>query len=164
MRVRSRRTAVRSLVGLFAVLALVVSLGTGGAAAKTGKSNITGLTIFAAASLTDVLPAIDNDPKYSFGSSGTLATQIKNGAPADVFLSANTTNPANLFASGQVRQAGQLHAEQAGDRRAEEQPGRDPRHLRPDEARREDRRGELDGPGRLLHAAGAQEHEPDVDG
>ena len=102
MRVRSRRTAVRSLVGLFAVLALVVSLGTSGAAAKTGKSNITGLTIFAAASLTDVLPAIDNDPKYSFGSSGTLATQIKNGAPADVFLSANTTNPANLFASGQV--------------------------------------------------------------
>jgi molybdate transport system substrate-binding protein len=102
VRVRSRRIAVRSLVGLFLVLALVASIGTGGAAAKTSKSNITGLTVFAAASLTDVLPAIDPGPRYSFGSSGTLATQINNGAPADVFLSANTTNPATLFASGKV--------------------------------------------------------------
>jgi len=44
VRVRSRRIAVRSLVGLFLVLALVASIGTGGAAAKTSKSNITGLT------------------------------------------------------------------------------------------------------------------------
>jgi molybdate transport system substrate-binding protein len=90
------------LVGLLLVLAVVASLGTGGAVAKTSKPHITGLTVFAAASLTDVLPAIDKGPTYSFGSSGTLATQITNGAPADVYLAASTTNPGQLYASGKV--------------------------------------------------------------
>src|SRR5262249_7978272 len=61
VRVRSRRAVVRSFVGLALVLALLTSLGAGGAAAKGTTSNITGLTVFAAASLTDVLPAIDKD-------------------------------------------------------------------------------------------------------
>jgi molybdate transport system substrate-binding protein len=52
--------------------------------------------------MTTVLPQIDPGNKYSFGSSGTLATQITNGAPADVFMSANTTTPASLFAAGVV--------------------------------------------------------------
>ena len=133
VRVRSRPPCGEVVVGLVLVLALVASLGTGGAAAKTSKSNITGLTVFAAASLTDVLPRSTADPKYSFGSSGTLATQINNGAPADVFLAAATTSRRSS-SRREVRQAGQLHAEQAGDRRAEEQPGRNQRHLRPDEA------------------------------
>jgi molybdate transport system substrate-binding protein len=55
------------------------------------------LTISAAASLTDVLTEIGNDYMaeftnvtltFNFGSSGTLQTQIEEGAPADVFLSA----------------------------------------------------------------------------
>ena len=102
MRVRSRPALLRSCLGFVLVLALVTSLGTGGAAAKTSRSNVTGLTVFAAASLTDVLPAIDPDPTYSFGSSGTLATQINNGAPADVFLAAATTQPAQLYAAGKL--------------------------------------------------------------
>ena len=52
--------------------------------------------------MTTVLPQIDSGNTYSFGSSGTLATQITNGAPADVFMSANTTVPASLFAAGVV--------------------------------------------------------------
>jgi molybdate transport system substrate-binding protein len=60
------------------------------------------INVFAAASLTDVFPAIDGAQKYSFAGSNALATQISNGAPADVFASANTTIPAQLFAKGLV--------------------------------------------------------------
>jgi molybdate transport system substrate-binding protein len=58
--------------------------------------------VFAAASLTDVFPALDPDQTYSFAGSNTLATQIANGAPADVFASANTSIPASLYAQGLV--------------------------------------------------------------
>lgn len=56
------------------------------------------ITIFAASSLTDVLGEItrkfnetspNTDVKIAFASSGVLARQIEQGAPADVFISAN---------------------------------------------------------------------------
>jgi molybdate transport system substrate-binding protein len=55
------------------------------------------LTIFAAASLTSVLPQIDRQPTYSFGGSNTLAAQIRQGAPADVFASASPDEARALF-------------------------------------------------------------------
>jgi molybdate transport system substrate-binding protein len=58
------------------------------------------LTIFAAASLTNVFPQIDKEPKYQFGGSNTLAAQIQQGAPADVFASANTSLPQGLATKG----------------------------------------------------------------
>jgi molybdate transport system substrate-binding protein len=58
------------------------------------------LTVYAAASLTDAFPKLDPAQKYSFGGSNTLAAQITQGAPADVFASANTTLPAQLYAKG----------------------------------------------------------------
>jgi molybdate transport system substrate-binding protein len=58
------------------------------------------LTVYAAASLTNVFPQIDPSQRYSFGGSNTLAAQIQQGAPADVFASANTTLPAQLYAKG----------------------------------------------------------------
>jgi molybdate transport system substrate-binding protein len=58
------------------------------------------LTVFAASSLTDVLPAIDASQRYSFGGSNTLAAQITQGAPADVFASANLTLPLQLKQKG----------------------------------------------------------------
>jgi molybdate transport system substrate-binding protein len=58
------------------------------------------LTVYAAASLTDVFPKIDPIQKYQFGGSNTLAAQITQGAPADVFASANTTLPNQLYAKG----------------------------------------------------------------
>ena len=61
---------------------------------------MTGITVYAAASLTDVFPKIDAGPKYSFAGSNTLAAQIQQGAPADVFASANTTLPQQLFQKG----------------------------------------------------------------
>ena len=56
------------------------------------------VTVYAAASLTNVFPQIDRTARYSFGGSNTLAAQIQQGAPADVFASANMTLPAQLHA------------------------------------------------------------------
>jgi molybdate transport system substrate-binding protein len=60
------------------------------------------LTIFAAASLTNVFPQIDARQRYSFAGSNQLAAQIRQGAPADVFASANTALPQALYAEGLV--------------------------------------------------------------
>ncbi len=60
------------------------------------------LTIFAAASLTNVFPLIDKHETYSFAGSNALATQIQQGAPADVFASANTSLPFQLYDQGLV--------------------------------------------------------------
>lgn len=89
---------MRHLVALVAVLAAAGAL----AAAGDGRSQAR-LTVFAAASLTNVFPKIDASATYSFGGSNTLATQIENGAPADVFASANTKIPAQLYAKGIVQ-------------------------------------------------------------
>ena len=51
-------------------------------------SGATQLTVFAAASLTEVFPRIDKAQRYSFAGSDQLALQIRQGAPADVFASA----------------------------------------------------------------------------
>ena len=67
------------------------------------------LTVFAAASLKEAveqaatafeLTQPDTRVLFSFDSSAALATQIEQGAPADVFLSADTSNPARLIAAG----------------------------------------------------------------
>jgi molybdate transport system substrate-binding protein len=60
------------------------------------------LTVFAAASLTNVFPRIDPHGRYSFGGSNTLAAQIEQGLPADVFASANSALPWQLHRKGLV--------------------------------------------------------------
>lgn len=68
--------------------------GPPGAAAESNKSAI---TIFAAASLTNVLQELGDNftretsipIRFSFAASSTLARQIESGAPADVFFSAD---------------------------------------------------------------------------
>jgi molybdate transport system substrate-binding protein len=102
---------VRTVVGLsFAVL--LAACGGGGratapsepaadAASETGSGALSGdLTVFAAASLTDAFEDIgerfeqanpDVEIAFNLESSSTLATQITEGAPADVFASANQT-------------------------------------------------------------------------
>jgi len=60
------------------------------------------LTIFAAASLTNVFPQIAPNELYSFGGSNTLSAQIQQGAPADIYASANTKLPQALYAAGLV--------------------------------------------------------------
>jgi len=90
----NRRVA---LVAAAAALSLALVTGFAGRAAATSKAQI---TVYAAASLTDVFPKIDPAEKYSFAGSNALAAQITQGAPADVFASANTTLPQQLFTKG----------------------------------------------------------------
>ena len=76
-------------------LALVTCLTGTASAGPTAQ-----ITVYAAASLTDVFPKIDSGQKFSFAASNTLAQQIRQGAPADVFASADLANPQALHASG----------------------------------------------------------------
>jgi molybdate transport system substrate-binding protein len=83
---------------ILATLLIAAALIAGGASARPAAETA-GLTVFAAASLTDAFPKIDRTPKYSFAGSNTLAAQIRLGAPADVFASANTGLPNDLYKS-----------------------------------------------------------------
>jgi molybdate transport system substrate-binding protein len=83
---------------LAAVLAAVALVAAGAAQARRDAQ----ITVLAAASLVDVLPRIDSTPRYSFAGSNQLAAQVVQGAPADVFASANTSLPADLYAKGLV--------------------------------------------------------------
>lgn len=79
---------MKALVALVAVLAIL----TGSAHAQSQP-----LTIYAAASLTDVFRSFDPNQRYSFAGSNALETQIRNGAPADIFASAAPLNTQRLF-------------------------------------------------------------------
>ena len=87
----------RRLLAAVGVVATTTAVGfISGPASARSKTQI---TVYAAASLTDVFPKIDRAEKYQFGGSNTLAAQITQGAPADVFASANMTLPNRLYAS-----------------------------------------------------------------
>jgi molybdate transport system substrate-binding protein len=61
------------------------------------------ITVYAAASLTQVFPRIDAAARYSFAGSDQLATQIEQGAPADVFASASPKQAELLYHDGLLR-------------------------------------------------------------
>jgi molybdate transport system substrate-binding protein len=79
-------------------LTLAAVLAAGGLAAPAGAQQ-GNITVYAAASLTEAFnalgPAFTKKTgiavTFNYGGSDTLATQIKQGAPADVFASANLT-------------------------------------------------------------------------
>jgi molybdate transport system substrate-binding protein len=80
------------------VLAVVLAAVVAGAAAAQRET--TRATVYAAASLTDVFPKIAPQAHFSFAGSNALAAQIRQGAPADVFASANMKIPFGLYADG----------------------------------------------------------------
>ena len=98
--------------GLLALLVVVVAAcSNAGAAPSTASRSPAGtdLTIYGAASLAKVLDQVEiayeaavpgTTLTISTDSSAALATQIEQGAPADVFLSADTTNPQKLVDGG----------------------------------------------------------------
>jgi molybdate transport system substrate-binding protein len=82
---------IRSLRGLFFILPLCLFI------FHVSPVRSETITVFAAASLKDSLDVVGQlyakengtEIKYSFASSAVLAKQIENGAPADVFISAD---------------------------------------------------------------------------
>lgn len=80
---------------LSASLVLVLGV-TAGASAATPP------TVFAAASLTETFPKISPNARFSFAGSNTLAFQIQQGAPADVFASAAPAYTQQLYQQGLV--------------------------------------------------------------
>ena len=89
---------VRARVLLSALIVAAVLPGvTGASSGDAGRLNV-----FAAASLTEVFPAIDSRPRYNFAGSDQLGTQIQQGAPADVFAAASPKYPELLYKQGLV--------------------------------------------------------------
>src|SRR5579872_4955029 len=76
------------------------------------------LKVAVAANLQGVIKVLGKDFKEKtgieiepiVGSSGNLSTQIKNGAPYDVFLSADMTFPENLYKEGFSTKAPEVYA------------------------------------------------------
>ena len=60
------------------------------------------LDVYAAASLAEVFPEIEPDANFSFAGSDELATQIREGAPADVYAAASSKYPQQLYEEGLV--------------------------------------------------------------
>jgi molybdate transport system substrate-binding protein len=81
---------------LAAVALLVVVLGAGcGGGDENGR-----LTVFAAASLTEVFEHLDEEARFNFAGSDELATQLREGADADVYAAASPRYPDELRAEG----------------------------------------------------------------
>lgn len=127
--------ASKKTVGLFSSAVLLAALALGGCSGSGSSSSAQGektddntasassLTVFAAASLnkafTDIAEKVvkpehpNMDIKFSFEGSSTLVDQLKEGAPADVFASADEKNmtkatDANLVETPQMFAANTL--------------------------------------------------------
>ncbi|MFZ6002440.1 MAG: molybdate ABC transporter substrate-binding protein [Actinomycetota bacterium] len=95
-----------------ACIALVLAVGCSTGPSETGGADDRTVTVFAAASLTDVLrdiadafeeanPSIEVD--LSFDGSATLAAQLTEGAPADVFAAADEQTMGLVVSNAGVR-------------------------------------------------------------
>jgi molybdate transport system substrate-binding protein len=62
------------------------------------------ITVFGAASLTEVFQEIAPDVTFNFAGSDELATQIREGAPADVYAAAGPRYPDELLEEGMVEE------------------------------------------------------------
>lgn len=105
------RTHAR-LAAAAAVLSLLVAGcggGNGGSAEEAGGGETTSLRVFAAASLQEPFEELGAQfedshegvtVEFEFAGSSTLVEQIRQGAPADVFASADTANMDKLVEAG----------------------------------------------------------------
>jgi molybdate transport system substrate-binding protein len=101
---------MRDRVVLVVAAALLAACGGSGGSGSTSSTPLSGtVNVFAAASLTDAFNALGASfhgansgvaLKFNFAGTPTLVTQIEQGAPADVFASADTPNMDRLNADG----------------------------------------------------------------
>lgn len=102
---------MRGVIGLACAVAMMTSCGEEGTArggAATGDEQP--LLILAAANLTAPFEALEpayeaavgDEVTFVFGSSGNLAAQIRNGAPADVYVSASESFLDGLMSDGLI--------------------------------------------------------------
>jgi molybdate transport system substrate-binding protein len=101
---------VRTLAAAAAAL-LVTACGSSGATGGAPAGEQRTLTVFAAASLTEVFSELEPrfeelhpgvDVVFNFGASSDLAQQIVNGGPADLFAAASTSTMQTVAAAGLV--------------------------------------------------------------
>ena len=81
------------------LLAVIALVGCGG-----GGGGDEPLTVFAAASLTEVFQRLAPDVRFNFAGSDELATQIREGARADVYAAASARYPDELHDEGLVEE------------------------------------------------------------
>src|SRR3954452_13976588 len=101
---------MRIVAGMFAAILIL------GSPLPSSRAQTAELTVAAAADLSSALPEIGQayekktgiKLKFSFGASGAIAQQIHNGAPFDIFFSADTDYPKQLIAGGEA-DAASLH-------------------------------------------------------
>jgi molybdate transport system substrate-binding protein len=102
---------MRSRVSSLIIAAwFLVACGSSGATTSTSSTSLSGfINVFAAASLTASFNALGTSfhsanpgvgVNFNYAGTPTLVTQIEQGAPADVFASADTTNMDKLTADG----------------------------------------------------------------
>lgn len=92
---------MRRGAALLAIALLAASCGgdDGGAG-----SDLEGLTVFGAASLTEVFQELAPNVTFNFAGSDELATQLREGAPADVYAAASPRHPGELFEEGLIEE------------------------------------------------------------
>ena len=101
-----------TLAGCSSTTSPIAKASSAGASAASSDPALSGtVTVFAAASLNKTFTTLGKQfeaahpgvtVKFSFGGSDTLAAQIKQGAPADVFASASTTTMDTVANAGDV--------------------------------------------------------------
>ena len=107
---RGRSSASRSEVRRFTDARLLVARRRSPSATRqAGARKVTGITVYAAASLTDVFPKIDSGPKYSFGAR-TRSPRRSPSARRRTCSRPRTRRPGAAVREGPRAEAGRLHA------------------------------------------------------